>query len=93
MIEFGPPFLPTSRGLASVGDFISQMYKLKTELPSTKPFAAANCLKPQLRHPSPKERIGEANRLKFVFCKFTQYFNINHKEQKRGVRLSITAEA
>ena len=27
----------TSRGLASVGDLVSQMYKLKTELPSTKP--------------------------------------------------------
>ena len=27
----------TSRGLASVGDLVSQMYKLKTELASTKP--------------------------------------------------------
>ena len=27
----------TSRGLASVGDLVSQMYKLKTELPNTKP--------------------------------------------------------
>ena len=29
--------LVTSRGLASVGDLVSQMYKLMTELPSTKP--------------------------------------------------------
>jgi hypothetical protein len=27
----------TSRGLASVGDLVSQMYKLKTKLASTKP--------------------------------------------------------
>ena len=30
-------FLPTSRGLASVGDLVSQMYRFKTEFPSTKP--------------------------------------------------------
>jgi hypothetical protein len=30
-------FLLTSRGLASVGDLVSQMYKFKTELASTKP--------------------------------------------------------
>jgi hypothetical protein len=42
----------TSCGLASVGDLVSQMYKLKTELPSTKPtlkFAQnPNCAKPLL---------------------------------------------
>jgi hypothetical protein len=27
----------TSRGLASVGDLVSQMYRLKNQLPSTKP--------------------------------------------------------
>ncbi|WP_310554383.1 hypothetical protein [Flavobacterium sp.] len=32
-----PAFPLTSRGLASVGDLVSQMYKFKTELPSTKP--------------------------------------------------------
>jgi hypothetical protein len=28
---------PTSRGLASVGDLVSQMYRFKNQLPSTKP--------------------------------------------------------
>ena len=42
----------TSRGLASVGDLVSQMYKLMTELPSTKPTLKftqnPNCAKPLL---------------------------------------------
>jgi hypothetical protein len=42
----------TSRGLAAVGDLVSQMYRFKTELPSTKPtlkFASnPNCAKPLL---------------------------------------------
>jgi hypothetical protein len=44
--------LLTSCGLASVGDLVSQIYRLKTELPSTKPtlkFAQnPNCAKPLL---------------------------------------------
>ena len=27
----------TSRGLASVGDLVSRMYRIKTKIPSTKP--------------------------------------------------------
>jgi hypothetical protein len=30
-------WLVTSRGLASVGDLVSQMYRIKNQLPSTKP--------------------------------------------------------
>jgi hypothetical protein len=45
--------LPTSRGLASVGDLVSQMYRLNNQLPSTKPtlkFASnPNCAKPLLQ--------------------------------------------
>ena len=36
-VIFSKLLLVTSRGLALVGDLVSQRYKLKTELPSTKP--------------------------------------------------------
>ena len=78
MIVFGRNLPLTSRGLASVGDLVSQMYRFKTELASTKPKLNSRP-KPQLHQTTVGRSVVLVDKMSFnfEFCIFDSNFQVS----------------